>query len=41
MIKPQDKVYPEIPADIKKTIDASGQKMCKADNRCQTCYRYL
>ena len=41
MIKPHDKVYPEIPADIKKTIEASGQKMCKADNRYQAYYRYL
>ena len=41
MIKSHDKVYPEIPADIKKTIEASGQKICKADNRYQAYYRYL
>ncbi|MDE5886501.1 MAG: hypothetical protein K2H46_02815 [Muribaculaceae bacterium] len=41
MIKSHDKVYSEIPADIKKTIEASGQKMCKADNRYQAYYRYL
>ena len=41
MIQPHDKEYPEIPADIKKTIEASGQKMCKADNRYQAYYRYL
>lgn len=41
MIQSHDKVYPEIPTDIKKTIEASGQKMCKADNRYQAYYRYL
>ena len=41
MIKSHDKVYTEIPADIKKTIEASGQKICKADNRYQAYYRYL
>lgn len=41
MFQQYDKVYPEIPADIKKTIEASGQKMCKADNRYQAYYRYL
>lgn len=41
MIKSHDKVYSEIPADIKKTIEASGQKMCKADNRYQAYYHYL
>lgn len=41
MIQPHDKVYPEIPADIKKIIEASGQKMCKADNRYQAYYRYM
>lgn len=41
MIRPNDKPYPEIPTDIKKTIAASGQKMCKTDNRYQAYYRYL
>lgn len=41
MIQPHDKVYPEIPADIRKTIESSGQKMCKTDNRYQAYYRYL
>lgn len=41
MIQPHDKIYPEPPADIKKTIVASGQKMCKTDNRFQAYYRYL
>lgn len=41
MIQSHDKVYPIIPADIKNTIEASGQKMCKADNRYQAYYRYL
>ena len=41
MFQQHDKVYPDIPADIKKTIEASGQKMCKADNRYQAYYRYL
>lgn len=41
MIQPHDKVYPEIPADIREIIEASGQKMCKADNRYQAYYRYL
>ena len=41
MLQQHDKVYPEIPADIKKTIEASGKKMCKADNRYQAYYRYL
>ena len=41
MIRPNDKTYPELPTDIKKTIAASGQKMCKTDNRYQAYYRYL
>ena len=41
MIKSHDKVHTEIPVDIKKTIEASGQKMCKSDNRYQAYYRYL
>lgn len=41
MIKPHNKAYPEIPADIKKIIIASEQKMCKADNKYQAFYRYL
>ena len=41
MIQPPDKVFPEIPADIKKKIASSGQKMCKTDNRYQAYYRYL
>ena len=41
MIKPTNKSYPEVPADIKKIIKASGQKMCKTDNRYQAYYRYL
>lgn len=41
MIRPHDKIYPEPPADIKRTIAASGQKMCKTDNRYQAYYRYL
>lgn len=41
MIQPHNKVYPEIPVDIKKTIEASGQKMCKTDNRYQAYYRFL
>lgn len=41
MIIPNNTVYPKVPADIKKTIEASGQKMCKADNRYQAYYRYL
>lgn len=41
MIIPHNTTYPEIPVDIKKTIGASGQKMCKADNRYQAYYRYL
>ena len=41
MIQHHDKVYPEIPDGIKKTIEASGQKMCKTDNRYQAYYRYL
>lgn len=41
MILPHDKVYREIPENIKKTIKASGQKMCKTDNRYQAYYRYL
>lgn len=30
MIQPNNKVYPEILADIKKIIKASGKKMCTA-----------
>lgn len=41
MIRPNDKTYPELPTDIKKTIADSGQKMCKTDNRYQAYYRYL
>lgn len=41
MIIPHNTTYREIPADIKITIEASGQKMCKADNRYQAYYRYL
>ncbi len=41
MIQPHDKVYPEIPAGIKRQIEASGQKMCLADNKYQAYYRYL
>lgn len=41
MIQSHDKIYPEPPADIKRTIAASGQKMCKTDNRYQAYYRYL
>lgn len=41
MIQPHNKVYPEIPANIKQMIKASGQKMCKTDNRFQAYYRYL
>lgn len=41
MIQPHDKGYPKIPTDIKKIIKASGQKMCKTDNRYQAYYRYL
>lgn len=41
MIQHHDKVYPEIPDGIKKTIEASGQKMCKTDNRYQAYYRYM
>lgn len=41
MIRPNDKTYPEIPTDIKKTISVSGQKMCKTDNRYQAYFRYL
>lgn len=40
MIQPHNKIYPEIPADIKKIIEVSGQKMCKTDNRYQAYYRY-
>lgn len=41
MIITHNTVYPEIPADIKKKIAASGQKMCKTDNKYQAYYRYL
>ena len=41
MITPHNTIYAEIPADIKKTIAASEQKMCKTDNRYQAYYRYL
>lgn len=41
MIQSHDKIYPEPPADIKRTIATSGQKMCKTDNRYQAYYRYL
>ena len=41
MITPHNTIYAEIPTDIKKTIAASGQKMCKADNKYQAYYRYL
>lgn len=41
MIKPHDKSYPEIPADIKKTIASSGQKMSATDNKYKAFYRYL
>lgn len=41
MIKPHETIYPEIPEDIKQIIKASGQKMCKTDNRFQAYYRYL
>ena len=41
MITPSNKVYPEIPKDIKKLIKYSGQKMCNVDNKYQAYYRYL
>lgn len=41
MITPHNTTYPEIPADIKKQIEASGQKMCMTDNKYQAYYRYL
>lgn len=41
MIKYPNKLYPEIPKDIKKIIESSGQKMCKPDNMYQSYYRYL
>lgn len=41
MIIPNNKVYPEISEDIKKSIKVSGQKMCKTDNVYQAYYRYL
>ncbi len=41
MIKPHDNIYPEIPENIKQKIKASGQKMCKTDNKYQAYYRYL
>ena len=41
MIQRHDKVYPEIPANIKNVIKASGQKMCLADNKYQAYFRYL
>lgn len=41
MIKPSNKIYPEISVDIKKMIETSSQKMCKADDKYKAYYRYL
>lgn len=35
MIIPHNTTYPEVPVDIKKTIEASGQKLSQRSRRIQ------